>query len=169
MEVANISMQEVSAIFEAEKDYDSKIDELELYMSKFPLVECPVKHVFTDFLYTRTIFMPAGTIVVSMIHRCRHQYIVLSGSAWVFIDGEWEHVEAPYMGITEAGTRRVLYIEKDCIWSTGHVIEFAAASDSEEDVAEAVMSNFDNLYVKRVNPLLGGMMINNKLTKLIEQ
>jgi hypothetical protein len=168
MEVRNISMQQVSAIFEADTDYDHKIDELELYMSKFPLVECPVKHVFTENLYTRTIFMEQGTLVISMKHRFRHQYSVLAGSAWVFIEGKWEHIEAPYMGITEAGTRRVLYIERGCIWSTSHVVEFTPESDSEEDVAEAVMANFDNLYVKRVNPLLGGMMINNKLTKLIE-
>jgi hypothetical protein len=169
MEVANISMQEVSAIFEAEKDYDSKIDELELYMSKFPLVECPVKHVFTSSVYTRTIFMPAGTIVVSLTHRHTHQYMVLHGSAWVFIDGEWEHIEAPYMGITKAGTRRVLYIERDCLWSTANFVEFMPETDSEEDVSEAVMANFDNLYIKRINPLLGGMMINNKLTKMLEQ
>lgn len=168
MEVSNISMRDISVILESEKDYNQRIDELEAYMYQFPSVECPVGHVFTDKLYTRTIVMGTGTLIVSMIHRRRHQYSVLQGSAYVFINGVWEYIEAPYMGITEAGTRRVLFIENTCVWSTQHVIEVPPASDSEDDVAEAVMANFDDLYVKRVNPFLGGMMINNKLTKLIE-
>lgn len=169
MEVKDIDIEDLAVIFEGDKDYDQIIDELEVKLLEYPLVECPLKHVFTGSLYTRTIFMERGALIVSMKHRERHQYIVSQGSAYVFIKGNWVRVEAPYIGITEAGTRRVLYIESDCIWSTAHVVDHMPISDSEEDVAEAVMANFDNLYVKRVNPLLGGMMINNTLTKLIEQ
>lgn len=163
-------MEEIAVIFEGDKDYNQMIDELEAKLIQYDLVDCPLSHVFTPGLYVRSIFMPAGSLIISMIHKERHQYIVSKGIAHVQINaGQWEKIEAPYAGITESGTRRVLYIEKDCIWSTVHAVKVMPEGDSEEDVAEAVMANFDDLYVKRINPLLGGMMINNVLTKLIEQ
>lgn len=163
-------MQEIAVIFEGEKGYNQMIDELEAKLLQCDLVDCPLNHVFTPGLYFRSIFMPAGSLVISMIHKERHQYIVSKGVAHVQINaGKWERIEAPYAGVTEAGTRRVLYIENDCIWSTGHAVKIMPKSELEKDVLQAVEDNFDDLYVKRVNPLLGGMMINNKLTKLIEQ
>ena len=39
----------------------------------------------------------------------------------VCIDGgEWVELTAPYTGITKPGTRRVLYILEDCVWTTYH-------------------------------------------------
>lgn len=168
MEVSNISMRDISVILESEKDYNQRIDELEAYMYQFDGVECPLDHQFTPGLYARSILMPAGTLVVSMIHKEEHPYDVLVGSAYVFIEGEWERIRAPHTGVTKAGTRRVLYIEDDCVWRTFHSIKVMPVSKSKEDILAAVEANFDDLYVKRENPILGGMMINNKLTKLIE-
>lgn len=167
MEVANISMDEIAVILESEKDYNQRIDELEAYMYQFDGVECPLDHQFTPGLYARSILMPAGTLVVSMIHKEEHPYDVLVGSAYVFIEGEWERIQAPHTGVTKAGTRRVLYIEDDCVWRTFHSIKVMPVSKSKEDILAAVEANFDDLYVKRENPILGGMMIENRLTKLI--
>lgn len=169
MEVKNIHIEDLSIIFEGDKDYNQMIDELEVKLLEYDLVECPLDHLFTPGLYVRTILMPTGSLVISMIHKEEHPYDVLAGSAYVFIEGEWEKIQAPYTGVTKPGTRRVLYIEDECVWRTFHAVEYMPVSKSKEDVLAAVDANFDNLYVKRVNPLLGGMMINNKLTKLIEQ
>lgn len=168
MEVANISMDEIAVILESEKDYNQRIDELEAYMYQFDGVECPLDHQFTPGLYARSILMPAGTLVVSMIHKEEHPYDVLMGSALVFIEGRWTRVEAPYSDVTPPGTRRVLYVDKTCFWRTFHAVKVMPLSKSKEDILAAVEANFDDLYVKRENPILGGMMINNKLTKLIE-
>lgn len=68
--------------------------------------------------------MPTDTLIVSKIHKTEHPFIVSAGVAHVKInDGEWERIEAPYEGTTYPGTRRLLYIEKDCVWTTIHLNE----------------------------------------------
>lgn len=103
---------------------DQRLDELEVAMLRdFPVVEMPVKHTFTPGLYSREIFMPAGTLLTSKTHRTEHQYVVISGRAAVAIEGRGvEILEAGHVGITKAGTRRLLYILEDCRWITFHPI-----------------------------------------------
>jgi hypothetical protein len=153
------------------KTMDDYIDELELFLFKEGgLVECPLKHIFTPFLYTRTILMPPGALITSMVHREEHQYIVSKGTALVRIgDGEWEEISAPYIGITKAGTRRVLYIVSECIWTTVHHTKIQPLNDSKEAFDLAVAAVEDQIFVKRENPLLGGFLKNNVLIKTIDK
>lgn len=84
-------------------------------------IELPLVHRFTPGLYTREIFMPAGTLLTSRIHKTEHPFVVLTGKVSVYIPGEGvEHIEAPHVGVTQPGTRRVLYIHEDCRWLTFH-------------------------------------------------
>jgi hypothetical protein len=110
-----------------EKPDWEKIDRLEGAMLELSRggalspVELPLQHRFTPGLYTREIFMPAGTLLTSKIHKTEHPYVVLTGRASVFIPGEGvEEVVAPHVGITKPGTRRVLLIHEDCRWVTFH-------------------------------------------------
>ena len=101
-----------------------RLDGLELWMlNTYPVVDMPVEHRFTPGLYSREIFMPAGTLLTSKIHNTRHQYVVISGRASVYIpDVGVQVLEAGHVGFTEPGTRRVLYIHEDCRWITFHPI-----------------------------------------------
>lgn len=84
-------------------------------------VELPVIHRFTPGLYAREIFMPAGTLLTSRVHNTEHPYVVISGVARVYIPGVGlQRLEAGHVGITKAGTRRLLFIEEDCRWITFH-------------------------------------------------
>lgn len=84
-------------------------------------VELPLFHRFTEGLYVREIHMPKGIYVTSRTHKTRHQFMVLKGEVSVMMeDGEWQRIKAPYLGVTEVGTRRFLYIHKNCIWATCH-------------------------------------------------
>jgi len=125
------------------KDMIEKIDELEVVMAEnFPIVNCPLTHRFTDGLYVREIFMPAGTLITSKIHKTQHQYFILKGAVSVWIDeGEEVYLEAPYIGITEPGTRRVLYIWEDCIWATSHP---NPDNETIEEIEERIIEKHDN-------------------------
>jgi hypothetical protein len=107
------------------RENDDRIDELEkAIVDNLDLIDCPLVHRFTDGMYIREIFMPKDSIVTSKIHNTNHPYTISKGKAMVTIDnGEWVELEAPYTGITKAGTRRVLYVLEDCIWTTYHPIE----------------------------------------------
>lgn len=98
------------------------IDQLEEEASKLEQVDLPVSHVFTPGLYTRSIYMPAGVKLTSRIHLLEHPFLISKGIVSVW-DGEtgWVKLTAPYMGITKPGTRRVLLIHEDTIWTTFHV------------------------------------------------
>jgi len=105
----------------SEKVLNHSIDELESVMlDNFPIIDCPVTNRFTDGMYVREIFMPAGAFITSKIHKTQHQYFILKGKVIVWIDGIEQILEAPYIGVTEPGTRRVLYILEDTIWATSH-------------------------------------------------
>lgn len=110
---------------------DTQLDEIEIAMLEtFPAVELPLVHRFTPGLYIREIFMPTGTLCTSKIHRTEHPYVVTRGKVSVFIDRVGvEHIEGPHVGITKAGTRRLLYIHEDCTWLTFHPISEAESGD----------------------------------------
>lgn len=108
----------------ASKDHEiaaQQVDVLQYMMGKLPEAELPLKHRFTPGLYTREIFMPAGSLVISRIHKTTHPYVVTQGRAMVWTEeGGVVEIVAPHVGITEPGTRRVLFIKEDCRWLTFH-------------------------------------------------
>jgi hypothetical protein len=147
-----------------------KIDELEAAMlASSPTVNCELKHVFTPGLYSRTIFMPAGSLITSLIHRTEHQFFVLKGKVSVLntIDGE-QLLEAGFRGITKPGTRRVLFIHEDCIWTTVHPTTVQPKDNSKEAKDEAVALIEAEIIEPHINPLLGGIVKNNIITPIIE-
>lgn len=90
-------------------------------MSTLEQVECKLEHTFTKGLYTRKIFMPKGTAVVSKIHKTQHPYVILKGKVSVHAKGDRVRtLKAGHMGITEPGTERLLLIHEDTVWVTFH-------------------------------------------------
>jgi hypothetical protein len=140
-----------------DKTMGQKIDELEsMIIDNFALADCPLVHRFTEGLYVREIFMPAGSLITSKIHKTQHQYFILKGAVSVWIDeGVEQYLEAPYIGVTEPGTRRVLYVWEDCIWATSHP---NPDNENLEQIEERIIEKHDN-------PLLSEE-IKNKLKEL---
>lgn len=98
------------------------VDAIQCALGKFPPAVCPLTHRFTPGLYTREIFMPAGSFVVSKIHKTEHPFVILKGVVSVWTEnGGVEKLSAHHIGITKPGTRRVLYTHEDTIWATFHV------------------------------------------------
>lgn len=134
-----------------------KIDMLERCMvDKFPVIECPVTHRFLDGIYIREIFMPKGSLVSSKIHRTRHPYVIREGVVSVWVNGGKEIVLSEgYEGITEPGTKRILYCHTDVIWTTLHL------NPDNEDL-EAIE---ERIIEKHINPYLENMSSQLNLTQ----
>lgn len=99
-----------------------KIERLESELANLPQQEMPLNHILTDGQYTRSIFMPTGTLLTSRIHLYEHPFIISAGSVSVWSDEfGWQLLNAPHIGVTKPGTRRILYIHQDCIWTTIHL------------------------------------------------
>jgi len=105
------------------KEANAAIDRLEIAMlERLPPVSCPLKHDYGYHLYVRKIIMPAGSKVTSKIHKHRHPFFILFGKVKVWKDDGkgWEIIEAPFDGMTEPGTRRILDVLEDTVWITVH-------------------------------------------------
>lgn len=99
---------------------DNPIDRIEaLALENLPLVECKTEHFFVPDIYVRRFTMPSGTLVTSKIHLQRHPFFIIKGDVSVWTENEgWNRFSAPYCGITEPGTRRVLVSHEETIWLT---------------------------------------------------
>ncbi len=94
----------------------------------------PLKHRFTDGMYIREIFMPAGSILTSMIHKTNHPFVVSKGKCKVYDGDNVLEIEAPYTGITEPNTRRLIYVEEDTIWTTFHATNKTDVEEIEKEI-----------------------------------
>lgn len=85
-----------------------------------PTVAIPLRNLFSDGVYIREVFMPAGSFVIGHEHKTRHFNIVLQGVASVIMGGKACILKAPFTFVSEPGVRKVLYIHEDMIFQTVH-------------------------------------------------
>lgn len=109
----------------------------------------PVAHRFADGMYVRECKIPAGLVVVGMIHRHEHPVFLLKGKAKIITEsGGVETITAPFYGISPAHTKRFVYAIEDTVWVTTHVnpdncrdieeLERRLVAEHYEDIKEAV-------------------------------
>lgn len=105
--------------------------------SGLPLADFPLVHRFTPGMYIREIFMPAGSVLTSKIHKTEHPYVISKGvvTVWTAEQGAIT-LSAPHTGITKPGTRRVLFVHEDTIWTTFHVGDETTVEEIEDRIIE---------------------------------
>lgn len=128
-------------------------------------IELPLVHRFTDGIYVREIFMPKGTLLTSKIHKTRHQFMVLKGEVSVLDEqGNEVRITAPHIGITEIGTRRVLFIHEDCVWATVHA---NPDNENEVEIEARIIEPHDNeLLSEGIKQAYQKILSQNKTTVL---
>lgn len=138
------------------------LDVLQLLMHEEQQVECPLIHTFTKGLYSRQINMPKDSYIISKVHKTQHQFVVSQGVVDVYnvVDGTCERIIAPYSGITEPGTRRLLYICEDTIWTTFHVTDKTTPEEVEEEIIEKRDVSMNGLVSEQLN-MIGDILNNN--------
>lgn len=125
-------------------------------VTEIPENALPLTHTFSDNVYAREIFMPAGMIVVGHVHKTRHLNIVSTGKARVWYNGEVKEITAPYTFESEPNKRKVLFILEDMFWTTIHVTNETDMDKLEEQLIDKSLS--ENLaieeYIDSKNTLL---------------
>jgi len=114
----------------------SPLDVLEKEMFQHPQIDCPLVHRFTDGMYIREIFMPAGALVSTVMHRTKHPFVITKGRVSVWHDGEVEELQAPHFGITLPGTRRLILVREDTVWITFHVTDLTDPDEIAETICD---------------------------------
>ena len=155
------------------RENDDRLDELEVAMlENCEPVHCLTTHMFTDGMYIREIFMPAGSLITSKVHKTEHPYIVSYGKVAVSIDGnDWIEITAPYTNITKPGTRRVLYILEDCIWTTFHRVDDMKSeyNDLNDDEKENIVKQIEEKILEPHINYLTGTDIKQEYLKALEE
>lgn len=108
------------------------IESVEAKLLKMPQADVPLLEEFGPGVYIRTVLMRKGTLVIGHEHRTRHFNNVFTGRARVVLGGAVTTICAPASFISEAGVRKVLFIEEDMIWQTIHPTEETDLQKLEE-------------------------------------
>lgn len=112
----------------------SIFDVAEAEMVKLPRVNMPLEHTFTPGLYTRKIFIPKGTLASTRVHKTEHPFFIMKGRVQIIEPGNSYEVEAPFNGVTEPGTRRLIQVLEDCIWITCHRTDLLDPDEIAEEI-----------------------------------
>jgi hypothetical protein len=118
--------------------------EIEAAMAAAPQVNLPLVHRFTPGLYVRECFIPAGTLLTTMVHLTEHPFTISAGTGRIFTEADGvSHYSAPFTGITQPGTSRLIYADTDTVWTTYH-------PTTETDLEKLVST----LVARPENPLI---------------
>lgn len=138
-------------------EYQARIQAFENHISTIEgalFNDCfPLKHTFTDGIYTREIYMPKGYLVVSKIHKYEHPYFIMKGEVSVITEEGVKRISAPYQGVTPVGTKRMLYIHEDCVWVTVHTNP-ENITDLEKIEERIIAKSFDDVLPESARKFL---------------
>ena len=126
-------------------DSASPIDKFEYELSTLPVGTLPLTHIFTDGIYIRKAFAPAGSMFTTVHHNTEHPFILISGTTEVISNEEASSITGPFIGITQKGTRRIVYAVTDTVYLTIH-----ANPDNLTDPDEIIK----RITIPVVNPLM---------------
>lgn len=96
---------------------------------------CPVQHHFAPGAYGREMTIPAGLVVVGKIHKHAHINVISKGRVQVFTeqDGVLE-LAAPCTFVSSPGTKRVVHVLEETVWTTVHVTDKTDLAEIEREV-----------------------------------
>lgn len=124
----------------------AELDELkvqaleETMVENFQPIEVQVTHEWDELrgLYARSVFLPAGSLVTSRVHRDHHVCEATLGEILVFTVGAGvTRVRAPARFASPPGARRVGLPQADCGWTTYHDVGYALAKARDLEAVEA--------------------------------
>lgn len=111
---------------ELRKQESKLLDKIEKWaMENVPQPVFDVEDIFTDGLYTRVTKVPAGIEFTSEVHKKQHTFFLMMGSLTMrnVATGEEITLKAPFWGVTEPKTRRLVKTHEDVIFITSHVTD----------------------------------------------
>jgi hypothetical protein len=81
---------------------------------------CPLKHSFSDGIYVREMFIPAGMNLVGKIHKHEHPIFILYGILDIVTEKGASRIQGPVSMMSPAGTKRAIRAITDSVLVTIH-------------------------------------------------
>jgi hypothetical protein len=119
-----------------------KLYQLQEAVGELEHVDCPLQHVFAPGAYARTMYIPAGTVIVGKIHKHAHLNILSQGTVCVMTETEGDRqLTGPLTMVSPPGTKRAVYAVTDAVWVTVHLTN---ETDLEKIEAEVIAPTFQD-------------------------
>ncbi len=115
----------------------SRIDDLQAAMAQLPQAPgMDTEHFFAGGMYCRRICIPAGTAIVSKVHKTEHLFIGCQGELKVVGQGETYILRPGDIIPSAIGTKRAVYALSDVVCLTIHKTDLASTEHLEEELME---------------------------------
>jgi hypothetical protein len=115
-------------------------------------VDCPLVHHFAPGVYLREACLPVGTFAIGHEHKTEHFNILLRGRVRVLAGGVVKEVSAPYIFVSGAGERKVVYVLEDAAWVNVHATD---ETDMDKLAMELIQPSAEYITAQQEKELLG--------------
>jgi len=115
----------------------AQVRELEKKMLALPQLDIPTEHVLHGGMYTRTIFVPAGSLVTGVVVKVPTTLIV-SGDVWIFIAGKAVMLQGYNVFAASAHRKQAVYAITDACITMSLVTNAKSIEDAEEVFTDEV-------------------------------
>ncbi|MFZ6780260.1 hypothetical protein ACO0LD_25790 [Undibacterium sp. Ji83W] len=108
----------------------------------FTEMDFPVRHFFAPGSYGREMTLPAGGLIIGKIHKHAHLNIISKGHVAVLTEDGPVEFRGPCTFVSSPGTKRVVLVHEETIWTTIHVTD---ETDLEKIEEEVIAKNFEEI------------------------
>lgn len=113
-----------------------QIDKLQREMANMPQVEFKTDHYFSEGMYCRKVFRPAGTLIVGKVHKKDHFFMCVAGEIIAWTENGMKNLVAGDIIESKQGTKRVTYALTDAIGITVHKTDKTDLDEIEQELIE---------------------------------
>ena len=114
----------------------AQIQALQNEMAQMPQVELQTEHYFSEGMYCRKVWRPAGTIIVGKVHKKDHFFMCAQGEIVAWSEKGMVKLCAGDIIESKSGTKRVTLALTDAIGITIHKTEKIDLNEIEAELIE---------------------------------
>ena len=112
------------------------INRLQREMSTMEQAELKTDHYFSEGMYCRKVFRPAGTLIVGKVHKKDHFFMCVAGEIIAWTENGMKNLYAGDIIESKQGTKRVTYAITDAIGITVHKTDKIDLDEIEQELIE---------------------------------
>lgn len=133
--------------------FNSEITASEQFLASLPQLTIEVEHEFADGMYRRKATAPAGSIIVSKVHKYDNFAFIVTGDVSIISETGTCRMQAPQAFVTTAGTKRMILAHTDSVWYTvhrlpGHLNEESDAEEIETYFTCDTLEEYDRILLE---------------------
>lgn len=112
------------------------IAKLQEAMLSMPQAEVLTEHCWANGIYTRSIYIPAGMLIVGKVHKQDHIIVLAYGSVKISDETGCQELRAGDMLVCHKGTKRAIFALEDSKWVNIHRTDERDLEKLEKELVE---------------------------------